>query len=205
MSSELWQRIRAARKYADLKQQDVATACGVSRGAVAQWEYEDPVRRTTPSIDQMKALSKLAKVPFDWLLNDAASLDDIWQYAKINEPAPAEETDFTKDVIAELVKMQFFDPMPGFYRTVGQNSTAIQADFVFKDVAIQFADRFDMDDVAKMLLLDRAAGGIARKVLMVRSPIAETQAQQVKEVFGVTVEQVRSAKAAACEIHKMLA
>ena len=46
MATELWQRIKTARKYADLRQQDVAVACGISRGAVAQWEYEDAARRT---------------------------------------------------------------------------------------------------------------------------------------------------------------
>lgn len=39
-NSELWERLRAARKYADLRQQDIAVACtpAVNRAAVAQWE-----------------------------------------------------------------------------------------------------------------------------------------------------------------------
>ena len=58
MPTTLAQRIKAARSYADLRQQDIADACTaaghkVSRSAVAQWEYDDE-RRTQPSIEHMK-------------------------------------------------------------------------------------------------------------------------------------------------------
>lgn len=44
MPSELWQRIRSARKYADLNQGDVAQVCGVGRPAVTLWESKDAAR-----------------------------------------------------------------------------------------------------------------------------------------------------------------
>lgn len=34
MTSELWQRLRAARRYADKRQQDISDACGVNMEVV---------------------------------------------------------------------------------------------------------------------------------------------------------------------------
>lgn len=87
MPTTLAQRIKAARSYADLRQQDIADACTaaghkVSRSAVARWEYDDE-RRTQPSIEHMKILAKRTGVPLDWLLNDNADLADIWRFAKL--------------------------------------------------------------------------------------------------------------------------
>jgi len=89
MKSELWQRLRAARRYADLRQLDVAKACNVSRPAVAQWEAAEEEKRTRPSIKEIQALSKLAKLPVEWLLNDNADPADVWQVGRMaNTPDP---------------------------------------------------------------------------------------------------------------------
>jgi len=212
MASQLWQRIRAARKYGDLRQQDVAEACGVSRPAVAQWEYEDETRRTRPSIDQMKALAKRSGVPFDWLLNDSANLEDVWQYAKVSakqipEPVRQEVPDnsFVKDIIDELVKMQFYKAIPGFYRTIGESNTSVRADFVLDNHIFEFKNRFSMDAVALLLMVEKALGTQATKVLMVREEIPEAQADQIEKTFGVTVLPVTSAWDAADYIHSYLA
>lgn len=87
MKSQLWQRLRAARRYAGLRQEDVRQVCGVTRSAVAQWEAEDPDKRTQPSIDQIKAIAKLTKLPLDFLLNDNADPDDVWRMGTFNKAA----------------------------------------------------------------------------------------------------------------------
>lgn len=77
--SELWQRLRQARKYADLTQADLAKACGVTRGAVALWEAAEIEHRTKPTTDHLIEISKKTKVPLEWLLNDAASTEQLWK------------------------------------------------------------------------------------------------------------------------------
>lgn len=79
MPTQLWQRLRQARRYADLTQADLASRCGVSRGAVALWEAEDGEHRTKPTTDHLIAISKSTAVPLEWLLNDASQLDEIWR------------------------------------------------------------------------------------------------------------------------------
>lgn len=77
--SELWQRLRQARKFADLTQQDLASRCGVTRGAVALWESAEPEHRTKPTTDHLIAISKATKAPLEWLMNDVSDVNDIWR------------------------------------------------------------------------------------------------------------------------------
>lgn len=77
--SELWQRLRQARKYADITQMDLAKACGVTRGAVALWESAEAEHRTKPTTDHLIQISKKTRVPLEWLLNDAASTEALWK------------------------------------------------------------------------------------------------------------------------------
>lgn len=77
--SELWQRLRQARKFADQSQQQLADACGVTRGAIALWEAAEPEHRTKPTTDHLLALAKATGVPIEWLLNDAADLNELWR------------------------------------------------------------------------------------------------------------------------------
>lgn len=81
MASQLWQRLRQARKYADLSQQSLAELCHVSRGAVALWEAADPEHRTRPTAEHCLAIARACKVPIDWLLNDSSDLDAVWRIA----------------------------------------------------------------------------------------------------------------------------
>ena len=78
-TSELWQRLRQARRFADLTQADLATRCGVSRGAVALWEASEPEHRTRPTTDHIVAIAKICGVPLEWLLNDTSDLNALWR------------------------------------------------------------------------------------------------------------------------------
>lgn len=79
--SELWQRLRQARRFADMTQADLAKRCGVTRGAVALWESAESEHRTKPSIDHIQVIAEACRVPLDWLLNDASDPNDVWRRA----------------------------------------------------------------------------------------------------------------------------
>ncbi|XAI97140.1 putative transcriptional regulator [Dolichospermum phage Dfl-JY45] len=58
-------RIAAARKTAGQTQAAIALACGVSRGAVAQWETSTGGR---PDVQKLARFAYVAGVSVDWLL-----------------------------------------------------------------------------------------------------------------------------------------
>lgn len=89
MPSQLWERLRAARRYADLTQREVAIAVGLTRSAVAQWEAAEAEQRTRPSADHLIVFSKLTKAPLEWLMNDASRLDDLYKLASENDGTTA--------------------------------------------------------------------------------------------------------------------
>lgn len=79
MSTELWQRLRAARKHANLTQQAVADACGISREAVSQWEAIDVAKRSRPETGNLQTVSRITGAPLDWLLADSADMSpEAW-------------------------------------------------------------------------------------------------------------------------------
>lgn len=80
--SELWQRLRTARRYADLTQTDLGRACGVSRSAVAFWESETAEQRTRPTLEHMVTISTSTGAPLEWLMNDASRLEDLLHVAE---------------------------------------------------------------------------------------------------------------------------
>lgn len=85
MPSQLWERLRAARRFADLTQREVAIAVGLTRSAVAQWEAAEAEQRTRPSAEHLIVISKLTKAPLEWLMNDASRLDDLYKLAATND------------------------------------------------------------------------------------------------------------------------
>lgn len=76
--SELYQRIRAARKRAGLRQVDVAIRFEVDRTAVTQWESKDPGRRTRPDIDRLEEFGRMTRTPLWWLLSDDVDISSAW-------------------------------------------------------------------------------------------------------------------------------
>lgn len=106
MHTELWQRLRQARRYADMTQADLAKHCGVSRGAVALWEAAEPEHRTKPTTDHLIAVSKATRVPLEWLLNDASDINAVWRLnGEFGAPAPvvaANEPEPVPDVLPDV-------------------------------------------------------------------------------------------------------
>lgn len=97
MASEFWQRLRQARRYADMTQQDLAERCEVTRGAVALWEASEPEHRTKPTTEHCITVAKTCGVPLEWLLNDSSDLDSIWRLSEFGGKTPTQS-----DVLPDL-------------------------------------------------------------------------------------------------------
>lgn len=85
----MWERIRVARAYAQLTQEQLGEAVGVSKSAVAQWEAKDASKRTQPTLDNVRAIAARTGAPVDWLLDDAFEIDPHWREI-IKESSPGE-------------------------------------------------------------------------------------------------------------------
>jgi transcriptional regulator with XRE-family HTH domain len=62
--SLLFNRIRQARRGAELSQSELANIVGVARSAVAQWERRDGAKPTT---ENMAKIAMATTVSFEWL------------------------------------------------------------------------------------------------------------------------------------------
>jgi transcriptional regulator with XRE-family HTH domain len=78
MPSELWQRVRAARKSAGLTQEELGQRIGVTRASVSQWEHHDAARRTVPRWEHIASVSAVTGAPQDWLMSDDSDLESFW-------------------------------------------------------------------------------------------------------------------------------
>lgn len=92
--SEMYQRIRAARKRAGLTQQDVAAELEIDRTAVTQWEARNPERRTRPSLRHIEHLAELTRTPIDWFLSDEVDVLDPWP--ELTRPGPTRVGPFVR-------------------------------------------------------------------------------------------------------------
>lgn len=210
MGSTLAQRLRAARNYADLRQQDIADACALagyklSRSAVAQWEYDDD-RRTLPSIDCVKVVAKRTGVPLDYLLNDRAeaSFTAIAEVVRHGAPAPiapepkSPVTDRFSDAYSKAIEFAVLqrkpELAPGFGQVIGQGQFAAQPDFMWKNIVAEFKTHpVGADTVGQMLMLEQAAGGGLTKVVI----LLDGTASAPYDVFGIRVYPVPSPDVAA--------
>lgn len=66
----LWEKIREARRAADLTQADLAAACQVSRNAVALWESKKKENRTKPTLDHLEIVAELTNRPISWFFEE---------------------------------------------------------------------------------------------------------------------------------------
>lgn len=59
-------RLRKARMYAHLEQDDIAAELGVSRQTVSRWENDDPIKRAFAQVWAVRC-----GVPFEWVWDEA--------------------------------------------------------------------------------------------------------------------------------------
>lgn len=89
-------RIRSIRRALDLTQQAFADAIGrllglpaVSRVSVANWESNDPDKRSLPDTDNLIAIAKLGNTSTDWVLTGHHAVRDTpATYGRALEAAP---------------------------------------------------------------------------------------------------------------------
>lgn len=78
-------RIRKARKAANLSQQQLGDECGVTKGAVSQWETE----KTEPNLTCIKKICSLSGFSADYIvLGDLQPLELVSLAKKIEALAP---------------------------------------------------------------------------------------------------------------------
>ena len=95
-------RIRAARRAAQMSQAELAESLNVASSAVAQWES---AHGTTPRIEKIPALATAIGVSVDWLVTGRG---DKRRNRPYDEVAPAITPDsFARDIDEELVLKQF--------------------------------------------------------------------------------------------------
>lgn len=199
MPSQLSQRLRAARNYADLRQQDIADACAlagfrVSRSAVAQWEYDDE-RKTTPSIEQVKVVAKRTGVPLEWLLNEGAEVADVWRAASQTQtpmplvPTPKSPvTDRLAEAGAKAIEFAVFQRRPdlaaGFGQVIGTAPMAVHPDFLWKNTIINFSmTDASAETIGRILLAEQAAARRMTKALILLNKDAAKDA----DIYGIRV------------------
>ena len=64
------EKLREARKEANLSQEEFAQKAGVSRSAVAKWESD----RGMPDVENLKVIASLLNISLDYLLDDDGRL-----------------------------------------------------------------------------------------------------------------------------------
>lgn len=87
--SELWQRLRAMRRYADLRQIDVAKRIGKSRATIALWESHLATIRTMPSAEDVRKYCEICNVSFAYAMDNRSHVDDVYKMASVGREAPA--------------------------------------------------------------------------------------------------------------------
>lgn len=79
--TEMWQRLRAARKAAGLTQKALADALDLTRAGYAWLEWKRPAGRVQPSLKQLKTIAEITRVPIEMLASDETGDSDIWRVA----------------------------------------------------------------------------------------------------------------------------
>lgn len=80
---ELWQRIKAARKFAGITQDQLSAHLGISRNAISYWESKNPEKRTEPTRKNLKKAADFMNVSLLWLEFGQGSKEIISQFHKV--------------------------------------------------------------------------------------------------------------------------
>lgn len=161
---ELWQRIRVAREQSGLRQEDIASACGISRNAVTQWESANPDRRTVPTPTNLKILAKLTGRTLDWFLEGDVAAAGRSRVQETSEPYRAGASQFVSDqreIMAAAMKL--------FHLVRGRSFSPLTADEERRvldaaaDVVLEVGARAILDggpdEAAYGLVMEKARSG----------------------------------------------
>lgn len=129
----LGRRIAAARKRVAISQEQLGTACGVSRAAVGQWEKDT----TEPTAAALRSMREALHVSVDWLLAGPG-----------DQPLGASET-------GRAVPVLTFEQAPIWLETLGTGQPDLQTRYVVADRRAgpnSFALEIALDDMTPLLL-----------------------------------------------------
>jgi transcriptional regulator with XRE-family HTH domain len=116
--SQLWERLRAARAYAQRTQRELAAELGVTRGAITLWESPDAGVRTMPRTEQLPGVADYLRVPLSYLMDDNVEAREVYNYAMHAERSQAKPLhwemsapvapviDPMEKIMAELARMR---------------------------------------------------------------------------------------------------
>lgn len=224
MASQLWQRLRAARKFADLTQAQLAAVCNITRSGYAFFESSDDNSRTRPNTDQIMAIAKLTRVPIEWLLNDSSDPGDVWKigvvangapklvmsHAPPQHSCPIRATDRMEETFWRAVEYSVVsrDPhrMEAFEVAVRVDSMDLQIRYQYDKVLACFCTATDPQTLTlylgRLLLYERALQRTMHKHLLVwlrdlQDVDFDSFAQAAQKGFGITIHKVRTADDAA--------
>lgn len=217
MATELWQRLRAARQGAGLRQIDIARAIGISRAGYAFHEWVKSDGRTRPDVDQLKIISRKTGVPVEVLLDDNAEEADIWRLAVAHAagetaaappkpPAalpPGPSNDRARENFWRAVEFAVTSAAPElagcFAREVGP--LGVTACFLHGAKVVEFGDHKLRPHVCNLLMAEACVHRKLEKHLLVWGPDITPEMSMIdKELytsFGVRLHSVDDGDAAA--------
>lgn len=201
--SEIWQRIRAARRYGRKTQEQVAQTMGITRSAVAFWEAVQPRLRTQPTADQVMKLAILCGVSPQFLLDDNAMPDDVYNYGSVDQirspTAPRsehEDDDRRTQAFWAAVRFGVIAERPAyadhFDVPVLVGSDTLNIPFTHGKTIVQFAGpaRSTMSfsrQIGDLLVMERAAGHPYQKHLFRYLPQGAASGARLDRSFDISV------------------
>ncbi|MDO5109564.1 MAG: helix-turn-helix transcriptional regulator [Erysipelotrichaceae bacterium] len=137
------EKLREARKKANLSQEEFARKAGVSRSAVAKWESD----RGMPDVENLKVIASLLNISLDYLLDDDGRLT----FNETREPVDLESYMKTgkcrdKKDAACYAKYKDADAIYPLIRRKKQSLLEKTADFIVQPGIVQIADYMNNSD-----------------------------------------------------------
>lgn len=137
------EKLREARKKANLSQEEFARKAGVSRSAVAKWESD----RGMPDVENLKVIASLLNISLDYLLDDDGRLT----FNETREPVDLESYMKTgkcrdKKDAACYAKYKDADAIYPLVRRKKQSLLEKTADFIVQPGIVQIADYMNNSD-----------------------------------------------------------
>lgn len=137
------EKLREARKEANLSQEEFARKAGVSRSAVAKWESD----RGMPDVENLKVIASLLNISLDYLLGDDSRLT----FNETREPIDLESYMKTgkcrdKKDAACYAKYKDADAIYPLIRRKKQSLLERTVDFAVQPGIVQIADYMNNSD-----------------------------------------------------------
>lgn len=217
MASEMWMRLKTARKAAGKTQLDLAKAIGITRSGYAFLETDKQEHRTNPTITQLRTISEQTGVPLDLIVDDQTDVSEIVRSTlpgyvhrprEVAASAPAEMTSDMRSMFWTAVRfacMSRGGTSARFDTPVAPAPLELRVDFLSNKTAAMLAAEPSPGEVlaaiGALLSVEKALSKTLNKMLLifsmtqaadVRSLIAQT-----RSVFGIEVRVVGSAEQAA--------